>query len=570
MKILLDYFEHQIDEKILKRGLDYFVNGCVTDVNELGDGNYAITVEGSDTYTVNLSIDENTVAEFECDCPYDMGPVCKHVAAALFYLQQEELATIALPAKKAKRRQKQKSVAEQAKELLGILPHDALRAFIRDTCASDGKFRQLFVAKHINYLYCESKDLYTKQLQALIKTYSHKHGFVDYRDAKSLGGIVGEMAAEAMAILGKGEVRKPMFIALAIIEEMSDPLTYCADDSGGHIGGCIEQAFAVLDVLAESTLSGAEHDELFDCLLGLSEKKSLKDWDWYFRTIGLAIKLLKTEEEKGRIKEALNKTKSDGTSWDWNYRNAQELMLELIKKTESREAAALFVENNISNPQFRAELIEQALKEKDYPKAERLAYEGITKDEKDAPGLADNWRNYLLTLYLQKGDTLHTIQFARYFMVYSNGHHHPLRYYYDLLKSFIDTEQWADYLENLIDAIKNKSRWSDYDRIAHLYIWEAQWDKLFVLLRQHVSFERIAGAEQYLAELYPQELATLYQDLILSLMERNMGRNHYQDACRYIRRMQKLGAKAMAADLVENLRNTYKNRRALIEELNNI
>jgi hypothetical protein len=34
--------------------------------------------------------------------------------------------------------------------------------------------------------------------------------------------------------------------------------------------------------------------------------------------------------------------------------------------------------------------------------------------------------------------------------------------------------------------------------------------------------------------------------------------------------MQKLGTRLMATDLVENLKNTYPSRRALIEELNKI
>ncbi len=88
MKILLSEFEHQIDEKILKRGLDYFKKGHVTSVNKLGDGDYEIIVEGTETYTVRLSIKGDVVTEYVCDCPYDMGPVCKHVVAALFYLQR--------------------------------------------------------------------------------------------------------------------------------------------------------------------------------------------------------------------------------------------------------------------------------------------------------------------------------------------------------------------------------------------------------------------------------------------------------------------------------------------------
>lgn len=69
MEILLNEFEHQIDETILRRGFDYCKKGYVTEVDELGGGNYEITVEGSDIYTVRLSIKGNAVTEFECDFP---------------------------------------------------------------------------------------------------------------------------------------------------------------------------------------------------------------------------------------------------------------------------------------------------------------------------------------------------------------------------------------------------------------------------------------------------------------------------------------------------------------------
>lgn len=570
MKILLDEFEHQIDETILKRGFDYFKKGYVTDVDELGDGIYEITVEGSDTYTVNLNIQGNTVTEFECDCPYDMGPVCKHVVAALFYLQKNTFGSMESSTKTTQNKQKEKSVAGQAEALLGTLSHDALKVFIHDTCMNDSKFRQLFVAKHIHLLYPESKDLYTKQLKALIKTYSDKHGFVGYQDARRLGSIVSEMVGKAMADIEEGKIQKSIFIALAIIEEIADVVSYNADDSDGQIGGSIEEAFAVLDALTELDLNEMQHDELFSCMLSLFENDSLKGWDWHFTPIELGIKLVKTKQEKEKIKSTLDKIKPNGKSWDWDYRKAQELMLELIKKTESHEAAARFIENNLSNSQFRVELIEKALNAKDYRKVESLASEGIARDEKDAPGLAENWRNYLLTAYQQTGDVKNIIQFARYFFIHSNGRHHPLKYYYELLKSLVPQDQWHDYSSSLIKDIKDGSRGIDYNRISQLYIWELQWDKLFELLRQNASFERIADAEQYIADSYPNELATLYRKLILTYLERNMGREHYQAACRYIRRMIKLGARPMATDLVRELKVLYSARRALLEELGKV
>ena len=48
MEIQLDRFEEQIDEAILQRGLNYFKKGYVTDVEEIGPGDYEATVNGRD------------------------------------------------------------------------------------------------------------------------------------------------------------------------------------------------------------------------------------------------------------------------------------------------------------------------------------------------------------------------------------------------------------------------------------------------------------------------------------------------------------------------------------------
>src|SRR5690554_472155 len=91
MQIPLDEFEQIIDDVILKRGLSYFNNGSVLNFLEISTEEYEAVVSGSEEYTVALKISNNTITEHYCDCPYDYGPVCKHIAAAIFYLMQEEL-----------------------------------------------------------------------------------------------------------------------------------------------------------------------------------------------------------------------------------------------------------------------------------------------------------------------------------------------------------------------------------------------------------------------------------------------------------------------------------------------
>lgn len=100
MKLTLNNFEQLINEKIVKRGRNYFNNGYVTDVEETEEGEFEIIVQGSDTYSVNLTIAGEVVTDFYCDCPYDGGPLCKHIVAALFYLQEDNIETFSLPAKK--------------------------------------------------------------------------------------------------------------------------------------------------------------------------------------------------------------------------------------------------------------------------------------------------------------------------------------------------------------------------------------------------------------------------------------------------------------------------------------
>lgn len=570
MSILLDEFEHQVDGKILKRGFEYFEQGYVIGVDELSAGYYEVTVEGTEMYTVRLSIDKKVVSTFECDCPYDMGPVCKHIVAALFYMQRNIFGTAELPVKRMSKKQDEKSVSEQAKGLLDILSHDELRSFVFNTCMTDSEFRQLFVAKHINFLYPESKDLYVKQLQALIITYSDRHGFMDYQQTKRLGGVVSEMIEEAMAGLTQGQVQKSMFTAWAIIEEIADLVNSGADDSDGRIGSCVEEAFSVLDALTELKLTKTQHDELFECLLALFKNDRLKGFGWHFNAIELSIRFLQTDHEKETIKSALKTIKPNGKSWDWDYKKAQELMLELIKKTESMEVAMQFVERNLSNSTFRIELIEKALKVKNYQEAERLALDGIALNEKDAPGLVEDWRNYLLMVYQQTGDVKNMVRLARHFLVCSNGRHNPWGYYYELLKSHIPKEEWHNYLCGLIDEIKKEGRWFAYDLISQIYVREAYWNELFTLLRNNVDFKRIIAAEQYLAESYSNELAILYRDEILRFLVRNIGRDHYRTACQYIRRIIKLGAHSMATDLVQELKKMYPTRRALLEELGRV
>lgn len=568
MEIQLDRFEEQIDEVILQRGLNYFRKGYVTNVEEIGPGDYEATVEGTDTYTVHLHVERGVVTEYDCDCPYDQGPVCKHIAAVLFYLQQDMLYLEEdFPTKKTTKKAKKPSEMEQVDKILHLLPHEELKAFVRDYCKKDKQVRGQFLFSYMD-LCVGQKELYSLQIQALIKSYSDRYGFIEYRDAANLGRSVCGLLDEAADWPQRGKTAQAIYLAEATIEKMADVINN-TDDSSGEIGGCISTATQMLADLAESGLASPLREELYQWAIKQSKSKTLQGWDWHFEVIRIAIDLIQSPQEKEQLLCILGEMQSYDED-DWNYQQNLNLRLQIIRKTENEEAAIRFMEANLSNPTFRKFLIEKALSEKNYPQVEKLANEGIKQDGKSKPGLAADWKNYLLTMYLQTGDKEQIIRLARYFLLQHYLRYQPRQFYYDLLKSYIPQEQWVAYMDGIIAEICGNNIYGAFQAIAEIYIWEKQWDKLLAWLRQYPDFYHIEQTEPYLKEMYPQELAALYQDTILKYLERNVGREHYQKCCQYLRRMIKLGARPMATELITQLQTQYRNRRALLEELSKV
>ena len=89
-------------------------------------------------------------------------------------------------------------------------------------------------------------------------------------------------------------------------------------------------------------------------------------------------------------------------------------------------------------------------------------------------------------------------------------------------------------------------------------------------MQKNLTLRRIADAEEDLSLLYKDKLIDLYDSEIRVFIEKNVGRSYYIDACRYIMNMKRLGGDDAVRNLIIDLKATYKNRRALREELNKI
>lgn len=577
MEISLDEFEFEVERVVLEQGLRYYIEGHVGSMIELGNGKYRAFLKDSDRYVVNLTIRNGMVENYSCECQNNQGSICQHVVATLFNMRKDFQDLIFAPETnntidEIESQPKKSSVVDEVDEVLISLKENELKDFIRQTCSNDREFRFRFLTifANINAPTSLAKASYIKQIQHLIVVYSGRHGYIGYREAKEFGEAILEILDTARTNIEKRNNNKALAIIFAVLVEVT-PVLNSADDSNGYIGGCIEEAVDLINELVETEIDESLRSEIFNLLMDTFESGKLHGWDWHFDLISLAIQLLRNSQEKQRIQTIVTSIKPTGESYDWDYRKAQELMHELLLRTENEEAVTQYLKENVSNPDFRERLIKQAIKANDYKYALELANDGIAKDEaNDYIGLANKWREYQLDIYQKSGDDDNIIRLARYFVIKGSSAPESLKDYYNLLKKTISADLWSEYLEKMIVELLRKEKGTAYDKLVSFFVWEEYWDRYLFLLQKNVTLSRIEAAEKYLTSLYTDQLISLYDLEIRFYIEKNVGRSYYIDACRYIKRMRNLGDIKTVDKLIGEMRNQYKNRRALLEELSKL
>ena len=580
MKIPLNEFEQHIDEDILKRGLRYFKKGCVTSVDELSGGEYEAIVEGSDTYIVQLHVKNGSVTTFNCTCPYDWGPVCKHEVAVMFYLQQDELGLKAkkksttktstlsdVAGKEKKAVKKKRTIREQLEEILEKLSPEEMRSYIGEFCGKDKTFRDLFLAQYLHLIQPVTQEIYSKQIRAVLKSASGRYGYIDYAGARQVGNSMYQLYQLAEKAMNAGSWREAMYMGRAIMEEMTIAIER-GDDSNGDLGGSIDNGQDILFRIAQECTDSGIRSELFEYSIDAYHRELFEGWDWHYNMLDLAIELQKTEDEKMRILHYLDQIKPKNDGWDFRYEEAQKQRLKLIRKTEGKIRANDYLEANITNSDFRRELILKAIEEKNYAKAVALAEKGIAADRKDKPGLAAEWKWHLLNVYQLQNDSEKSVELARNLFLYSGRF--STKEMYNIMKKYVPAADWKVFFEQLVANRIKSEQWVSFYTIADMYTWENQWEKLLSLLIKNPSIDNISHVEKYLAKQYAEQLVDLYSKEIQVFIEKNISRSHYRTACKYIRRMKKLGGQDKTEELIAFLRSTYPQRRALMEELDKV
>ncbi len=299
-------------------------------------------------------------------------------------------------------------------------------------------------------------------------------------------------------------------------------------------------------------------------------------WDWGWDLAEVAASLVSTPAQRAALFTTLDRMVVDRRKhreeswssmyprpkrteiWDYDAEHAEEIKLIVVRRLNGAKAVEAFLKERMEKPRFRQALVQFYIEQGNLAEAKRLCNEYLQAAGDRLPGIQLNFQALLLVIAQKAGDTPEALRLARMLFIQTGEFA-----YYDLLKRMIPASEWESALRRLIPELNRRF----YDHIVpEIYLREQKWDDLLVAVREaHPGI--VEHYRRQLEARFPSEMCDIYERIALTTLTERANRQGYQVACKYLRRIQKLGQKERVEKQAQSLTEKYKSRPALLDEL---
>ena len=552
-------FEDLFEKKILKRGYDYYLEDAVHDVTR--DGNhYEALVYGTDIYEVEIDINnEGQVQNMECECPYAIGDNCKHMAALLYYIANDEII-------ENKKISKNKNSYEN---IIKNIPDSEIKEFVLQKLYDDRYFKNEFRSFFAQYFEKAPKSEYKKRIEQSIYNAIGRKGFIEYDETDRFSAPMYDYIQEAQNYIKHYEYQIPFWIASIILEHLPNlPI----DDSDGTTSYVESLCIEVLEDIMQNCKDENIIEEIFKWILNSIKNNTLGDYSYEVENI-----LDEYYDDKRYIKdrlqiieEKITTLKEDEDSYYYKYEieDILKTKVSLLQKIGEEEKALETIKENIKYTEIRKMLINIEYENGNLDKVEKLLKDGIKNAIKENYyGTAIDFVDKLLELYFNQNETekykglLNDALFK-----YSRGNYK----YYKKLKELYLEEEWKKERDSIIQELEKKEDYLYRDDLRQIYIEEQYFDKLYKSVTRYPTYEVMLKYEEYLIEHYEKEILQVYEKIIDEQAQYAVKKN-YQYIGNILRHIKTLkNGKEFVRNKIEEYKTKYANRPLMMEELNNI
>ena len=554
-------FEQHIPDNILNRGKAYFDNGAVKDLtNE--NGYWLANVYGTEVYEVSVK-GIRSIKEWECDCPYDMGPICKHVTAVLFAVQFEKAKPKTAKSKKA---------INQVDEIFKNAKPEELLTFFKKNLRFHKPLKQKLLSEFLHLLDVDDDDRFNKVLDDLIHNAGGRYGFIDYREVQHLSRAFDKLLMQAELAIAQKNYVDALGICGAVLLKVPN-LLLTVDDSGGYIQGNCHYALMILEKLLNAPIPPTFKDQIYDFMLD-TFRKDKSDFD--FKDELLAI-LLKRDLEKKRLIQIKNVVQKvfdnlEGSFIEYSQEHYLNVLIDIALRTGETAEANELISQHLQFPAIRKIKLNMLLEEENFELAKLLIIDGIKIAEANRhPGTVREWEDVFIEISRLENDVDEERRLLK--VGFFEGFREME--YFTQLKATYDAEEWKEELEIIITEILGKDgkiNSVNASILMQVFFEEKMLDRLLTVLQfEDNSPFQIDRYGKYLHKEYPMEMLVIYEKIIVNEAIQANCRRDYRKVAKRLKSLLKIeGGRLVVDRLLQKFRVEFKKRPAMMDELSEV
>ena len=551
---------------ILERGINYLFQGLVEGLSFDGDATWSATVHGSMRYSIRIQLLENDVVRADCNCPYADNAPCKHIAAVMMAIADEDDAGVKMQT--AEEENGSGSKKDDFTVLLESVTKKELIGYIKKAAERNSTIENQLSAMIKAGTGGLGKPGYRKIVKKALAP-ARRKGMMYGSEARRHLVPVYELLGQTEKMKKSGSTRELLDICQVIMEEMV-PALQLIDDSNADVGDSLRWATGLLLEIADRPLKKNRAPFFNWCLKSVDDKR-YKGWDFEEDFLAMAVSLAQTDIQIEKIgsfmDEKIHTLEKNPDDWSSGFHLEKTLLQKerLLRKTGDDAGADALLEkyNYITGVYDR--LIETAWERGEVGRVKQLAEAAIEKFEKQAPGLRKKWSEWLMKAAEKQGSPDELLDRSMDLL-----RQDPKMERYIKVKSLIPENDWDLFLKkNVLPAL----RLNDMGRrlLPEIFALEEMWEELLAEIKKASNIYDLEQYQHHFNEHgeFPavQDIFEIYEQIIWEALANRADRKNYRNVCRILKKVIAFGAVSQTEKLVREIRDRYSNRPSLLEEL---
>lgn len=536
-------WESYFYKRILDRGYDYYLDGCVEDLRITSNRIKAI-VYGTHPYHVEIKLNGNRIIGMSCDCPYALdGHNCKHMAAVLY--DWERNATY--------------PVIDNSK-LVKEASEEDVRLFLVQVLDDNPSLVETFKQYTQNEF---SLDTMIDDLEGVCNSYSDGYHYIDYKFSCDFCEYFEDAVFKWFDLLKEKKQYSLAFKFLLKAYDMLDKLDI--DDNEGET---YELSFSIINACSDiiMCMEDSERINAFNLL-----KQFLDNIRYYYDKVDILqvfFNSLKGEDflklQLDFVKEQLDYIDSHNDILDREYEldDFAKMYLDLLRKNNvSNQEINVIYKKYWKCDSIRMNCVFTCINNKEYDKALDYIDKCIDLDYENQ-ALMKRDIELKKDIYKKQGNTKAYREELKNLILFFNDTNIDD---YIELRSHYNDKEWITERDSLIEQL-TPGRF-----LCEILETEQLYGQLFDVILVSKNRDLLHQYTHVLNDEYPEKLLQLYREIVEKQAESTGSRKHYYQIVEELRIMKSItGGDKVVDEIIKKWKIQYKNRSAMLDELNRV